>query len=186
MDIQNLQANSSGIKMRESSSKTDFKAIKDVNSNEQTATNKRVDITTEILEFRMAIQIKTLNSFKEQGAFAAKSEDLTIDYLEKYEYDGKPITELTQEEAEELVEDDGFFSIKNTSNRIADFVIEQSGDDILRLKSGREGIMIGFEEAEAIWGNNLPDISYDTLNAVLEKIDEKIREMGGSIMDVTA
>ncbi|MBF0452078.1 MAG: hydrogenase-4 component G [Candidatus Magnetomorum sp.] len=186
MDIQNLQTSALSMKMQEISSKTEFQAKTNVNNNGQPVNNQRVDITTDIMEFQMEIQIKTLNSFKEQGAVATKSQNLKVMDFETFEYKGKPITELTQDEAQVLIEDEGFFSINNTSNRIADFVIEQSGDDLEKLKSGREGILRGFEEAEKFWGDSLPDIAYDTLDAVLERIDEMIGKMGGSIMDLTA
>lgn len=58
-------------------------------------------------------------------------------------------------------------------------------DDLKRLKSGREGVLRGFNEAEKAWGGKLPDISYETMAKSLEVIDEKIRELGGSVLDLS-
>jgi len=60
----------------------------------------------------------------------------------------------------------------------------QTGDDLERLKAGREGVLRGFKEAEKSWNGSLPDISHETLAKSLEAIDEKIRELGGSVVDL--
>jgi len=92
-------------------------------------------------------------------------------------YEGKPITELSSEEASELVSEEGFFGIAQTSQRVADFVFSFAGDDLDILEQGREGIVKGFEEAEKMWGGELPQISYDTQAKTLELIDAKIQEV---------
>ena len=92
-------------------------------------------------------------------------------------YEGKPITELTKEEATELVSDEGFFGITQTSQRVADFVFGFSGDNLDILEQGREGIVQGFEDAKKMWGDELPQISYDTQAKTLELIDAKIQEL---------
>jgi len=101
-------------------------------------------------------------------------------------YEGKPIAELTQTEAKELVSEDGFFGVTQTSVRIADFVLMGAGDDVDKLKAGREGILKGFQEAEDMWGRKLPDISYETINKAVEMIDKKLGELGASILDSNA
>jgi len=98
-------------------------------------------------------------------------------------YTGKPIADMNPDEAKALVSEDGFFGVTQTSNRLADFVLSGGGDDLDRLKAGREGIIRGFNEAEKIWGGKLPDISYETLDKALAKIDEKITALGGNILD---
>lgn len=90
-------------------------------------------------------------------------------------YEGKPITELSPEEASELVSEEGFFGVDQTSQRVADFVFGFAGDDLDILAQGREGIVKGFEEAEKMWGGELPQISYDTQARTLELIDAKIQ-----------
>ena len=92
-------------------------------------------------------------------------------------YTGKPITELTSKEAEELVDDGGFFGIDETSSRVSSFVIDLVGDDIEALTQARSGVVQGFEEAEKLWGGKLPDISYKTQEKTLSLIDEKIAQL---------
>ena len=105
--------------------------------------------------------------------------------LEQLEYNGRPLTEITPDEATELVAEDGYFGVDQTSKRLANFVIKGGGDDLQRLQAGREGIVQGFNEAEEIWGGKLPEISYQTLDKALSMIDARIQEMGGgTVVDV--
>lgn len=101
-------------------------------------------------------------------------------------YSGKPIEKLSQNEAQSLVSEDGFFGVKQTASRLSGFVLVGAGDDLEKLKEGRRGIIEGFEEAERIWGNRLFDISYETLEKALEQIDAKINELGGSVLNELA
>ncbi len=101
-------------------------------------------------------------------------------------YDGKPIGELSQDEAKSLVSEDGFFGVNQTSERIANFVLMGAGDDVDKLKAGREGIIKGFNDAQEIWGGKLPEISYETIDKSIEMIDKKLNELGASILDSNA
>ena len=95
-------------------------------------------------------------------------------------YEGKPITELTKEEATELVSEEGFFGVEQTSQRVANFVFNFSGEDLEILEKGREGIVQGFEEAKKMWGDELPQISHDTQAKTLELIDARIAKLKGT------
>ena len=99
--------------------------------------------------------------------------------LKNIGYEGKPITELTPDEAKELVSEDGFFGVTQTSDRVANFVFSFAGDDLELLQKGREGIVQGFEEAKKMFGGELPEISYKTQERTLALIDEKINSLKG-------
>lgn len=92
-------------------------------------------------------------------------------------YEGKAITELSTEEASELISDEGFFGIEQTSQRVANFVLNFSGDNLDILEQGRAGIVQGFSDAEKMWGGELPEISYQTQANTLKLIDAKIAEL---------
>lgn len=106
--------------------------------------------------------------------------------LSQIGYNGKPIHTLSQDEAKALVSEDGFFGITKTSERIADFVINGAGNDLEKLKAGKDGMLRGFEQAEQMWGGKLPDISQETMQKALAKIDEKISALGGNALDIQA
>ncbi len=104
-------------------------------------------------------------------------------FLSDIGYEGKPIAELSQEEASALVSEDGFFGITQTSERIANFVINGSGGDEDLMRAGREGMLQGFREAEAMWGGELPEISQKTMQAAIEMVDKAMHDLGFSIVD---
>ncbi len=142
-----------------------------------------------LVEYSLKIESYSSNNLQAQSApfDLNKVKDIlsSIDF-EAIGYTGKPIADMSPDEAKELVSEDGYFGVKQTSERLADFVLMGGGDDLERLKAGREGIIRGFKEAEEIWGEKLPDISYETLDKALAKIDEKISALGGSVLDTTA
>lgn len=138
----------------------------------------------EIVQFNSRIRTETRQNLSDQNAifhFNQLSEPDKASLL----YDNQPISELSVDEANDLIRDDGFFGVDNTSQRIFDFVMNGAGNDINRLRAGREGVLLGFSEAEKAWGGKLPGISYETLEKSLEAIDEKIREFGGSVIDLS-
>lgn len=101
-------------------------------------------------------------------------------------YNGKNILDMSQDELNNLLSEDGFFGIKNTANRIADFVIKGGGDDVEKLKKGLEGIKRGFDEAQKMWGGELPKISQDTIEQALKKVSDRINELGEKTIDLQA
>ena len=131
---------------------------------------------TYFFEYQMKITTESKDSF-EQQADTFRLSDIG--------YNGKPIGELSQDEAQALVAEDGFFGIAQTSQRIADFVLMGAGDDAQKLKAGRSGMLQGFKEAEAMWGEKLPEISYTTMQKALEMVDAKLAELGGSVLDTS-
>ncbi|TLT06719.1 hypothetical protein FE243_07405 [Aliarcobacter thereius] len=98
-------------------------------------------------------------------------------------YIGKPILSLTPDEATKLVSEDGFFGITQTSDRVSGFVFSFAGDDLEKLQKGRDGIVQGFEEANKLFGGNLPEISYKTQERTLALIDAKIEAIKNSKQD---
>lgn len=142
------------------------------------------EIQTQRLDLLFAVRTESKTTFSWQKGLSERAAAQGVD-LEQLQYNGKPITELTQDEAASLVAEDGYFGIAKTARRLADFVINGGGDDLKKLQAGREGIIKGFKEAEEIWGGDLPEISHQTLAKALELIDTKIRELGGgSVVDL--
>ncbi len=138
----------------------------------------------EIVQLSFQIRTDTRQNLSDQNAifhFNQLSKENKTSLL----YNNTPISELSADDANDLISDDGYFGIDKTSQRIIGFVIKGAGNDIDRLRAGREGILRGFTEAEKAWGGKLPDISYSTIEKSLEAIDEKIRELGGSVVDLS-
>jgi hypothetical protein len=103
-----------------------------------------------------------LNIFKEQGIdFKIATGDAEID-----------LSTLTPEDAQDLIADDGYFGVDKTSQRIFDLAVGIAGGDPGRVDAIREGVDKGFQEALGAFGGWLPDISYDTYDAVMKKLDD--------------
>lgn len=123
--------------------------------------------------------LTTLTVTGSMGALGQLDDILSKFNLSDIGYEGKPLSELTQSDAAGLVSDSGFFGIKNTANRVADFVLKGAGDNLDLLKAGLEGIKRGYDEATKLWGGALPDISQKTQELTLKLIEDRIAQLGG-------
>jgi hypothetical protein len=115
-----------------------------------------------------------------------KAYDEFQSFLKDVGYGGKPIAELSKDEAAALVSEDGIFGIKQTSQRIADFVINGAGGDEGKIRAGREGMLLGFKQAEEMWGGKLPEISQITMQKATEIVDMAMNDLGFSIFNKEA
>jgi hypothetical protein len=103
-----------------------------------------------------------LNIFKEQGIDSKiATGQAEID-----------ISTLTPEDAQDLVASDGYFGVEQTSQRIFDLAVGIAGGDATKIDAVRAGVEKGFQEAKKAFGDWLPDISYDTYDAVMQKLDD--------------
>jgi len=145
------------------------------------------ELTIKIKSFSVAVAKQALESF---GVQQPKSfEEQYADFqkaLDQIGYEGKPIAELSQDEAAALVAEDGIFGIDKTSERLSGFVLTGAGDDIDMLRAGREGIIAGYKQAEKLWGGELPEISQKTLDKALGQIDSHIASLGFSTINLGA
>ena len=81
------------------------------------------------------------------------------------------LSTITREDALKLIAEDGYFGVDQTSDRIVDFAIAAAGSDPSKLDAIKEGVEKGFQEALKAFGGSLPDISYDTYDAIMNKLD---------------
>lgn len=78
---------------------------------------------------------------------------------------------MTQEEAQALVAEDGYFGVEQTSDRIVDFAVNAFGNDPEKLQQMKDAIDQGFMDAQDAFGGALPEISQQTYDAIMEKLD---------------
>ena len=103
-----------------------------------------------------------LNVFKEQGIdYKISTGDGEID-----------LSKITPKDAQDLVAKDGYLGVEKTSQRIFDLAVGIAGGDPARVDAIRAGVEKGFQEAKKAFGGSLPDISYDTYDAVMKKLDD--------------
>ena len=109
-------------------------------------------------------------TFQKQGITAAS---LQGDNFWKFMASGNyTVDAKTKAEAEEAISEDGFWGVKQTSQRIFDFAAALAGDDVETMKKMQAAVEKGFEQAGAAWGGELPSICGDTHTAVGKLFDE--------------
>ncbi|WP_305046394.1 hypothetical protein [Geoalkalibacter sp.] len=91
----------------------------------------------------------------------------------------KGLLDLTPEDAQALIADDGYFGVEQTSQRIVDFAVGMAGNDPAKLDQILAGVERGFREAEKAFGGTLPEISYKTYDAIREKLDQWVAGFEG-------
>ena len=82
------------------------------------------------------------------------------------------VDDATRSEAQGLIAEDGYFGVQQTAERLLAFARALSGGDPSRIDVLRDAVVRGFEAAERAWGGQLPEISQQTLNAVMRGFDE--------------
>lgn len=75
-------------------------------------------------------------------------------------------------QAKEDVSEDGYWGVKQTSQRIFDFACALAGDDVEKMKEMQAAMEKGFKLATKDWGQALPGICNDTLDATNKLFDE--------------
>lgn len=103
------------------------------------------------------------------AVFASGDEDSIWKFLASGEY---TVDEATKKQAEEDVSEDGYWGVKQTSQRMFDFASALAGDDVEKMKEMQKAVEEGYKLAEKAWGGELPEISKNTLDATNKLFEE--------------
>ncbi|MCR5156713.1 MAG: hypothetical protein K6C96_08535 [Butyrivibrio sp.] len=108
---------------------------------------------------------------KQVKAFGmANSDDDSIwKFLAKGDF---TVDAATKAQAQEDISENGYWGVKQTSERILDFAKALAGDDPEKLEKMRAAFEKGYAQAEKTWGGELPEISKQTYGAVMKGFDE--------------
>lgn len=94
------------------------------------------------------------------------------------------VDEETIKTAQADISEDGYYGVKQTSDRLVGFAKALSGGDPEKIELLRDSIIKGFKQVEDMWGDELPQISKDTFNATMDKLDEWANENGITLSTV--
>lgn len=75
-------------------------------------------------------------------------------------------------QAQEDISEDGYWGVKQTSQRLFDFASALAGDDEDKMRQMQSAMEKGFKQATSAWGRDLPDISNQTLDAANKLFEE--------------
>ncbi len=118
--------------------------------------------------------------FQKQGITASKAQG--DDFWKMMASGNYTVDEKTKAEAQEAISEDGFWGVKQTSQRIFDFAQALAGDDVETMKKMQAAVEKGFEQAGAAWGGELPSISGETHEAVNKLFDDYYAKQGVGAM----
>ena len=143
----------------------------DITKMSESDRNKLVDSLKADLDNQMSrFTNMMVQTFQKQGISAAS---LQGDNFWKFMASGNyTVDAKTKAEAEEAISEDGFWGVKQTSQRIFDFAKAVAGDDVDTMKKMQAAVEKGFEQAGAAWGGDLPSICGDTHESVGKLFDE--------------
>jgi hypothetical protein len=94
------------------------------------------------------------------------------------------VDEATRKQAEEDISEDGYWGVKQTSQRLFDFASALAGDDVDKMKEMQAAVEKGYKQATKAWGKDLPSISSDTLSATNKLFEEyyKSKEQANGVV----
>lgn len=83
-------------------------------------------------------------------------------------------------QAKEDVSEDGYWGVKQTSQRLFDFASALAGDDVEKMKEMQAAMEKGFKKATKAWGGELPGICQDTMKAANKLFDDYYASKNGT------
>lgn len=134
--------------------KTDYALVNKLKADAEQRTSQLRSLVEKIMT-KQGVAIGTADSM---WSFLAKG-DFTVD-------------EATRAQAQADIADDGYWGVDQTSDRILDFAKALSGNDPEKADLLLDAFKKGFKEATKSWGQDLPDISQRTYDAVVEKFNK--------------
>lgn len=133
--------------------KTDYALVNKLKADAEERTSQLRSLVEKMMT-KQGVAIGTADSM---WSFLAKG-DFTVD-------------EATRAQAQADIADDGYWGVDQTSDRILDFAKALSGNDPEKADLLLDAFKKGFKEATKSWGQDLPDISQRTYDAVVEKFN---------------
>ena len=95
------------------------------------------------------------------------------DSIWKFLADGNfTVDPATKAQAQQDISENGYWGVKQTSQRMFDFASALAGDDVEKMKKMQDAMMKGYEQATGAWGKDLPSISKDTIDAANKMFED--------------
>lgn len=105
------------------------------------------------------------------GSFGIANDD--EDSIWRFLASGKfTVDAATKAQAQQDISEDGYYGVKQTSERLFDFASALAGDDVEQMKKMQAAIEKGYKAATKSWGKELPGICKETLDATNKLFDD--------------
>lgn len=160
---QKSEAQSSGAVYQKSA--TDKKATYSVNkmsAQERAALVDQLKADQQAREQSLVKMVQDMMNKQAKTYSKASGDDSIWKFLASGEF---TVDAATKAQAQEDISEDGYWGVKQTSQRLFDFASALAGDDVEKMKKMQAAMEKGYKLATKSWGKDLPSISSDTINA---------------------
>ena len=82
------------------------------------------------------------------------------------------VDQQTIDEAKQSISEDRYWGVNQTSDRLVSMAIALSGGDTSKADTMLEAMEKGYKQATKAWGEDLPQLCQDTLDAARKKMDD--------------
>jgi hypothetical protein len=82
------------------------------------------------------------------------------------------VDQTTIDEAKDSISEDGYWGVNQTSDRLVSMAIALSGGDTDKADEMMAAIEKGYKQATKSWGEDLPQLCQDTMEATRQKMDD--------------
>lgn len=142
-------------------------------SSEVKETAKTYTANTEMVEKLKADQAERASQFQKlvmdtltkQGATFGNANVFTSDFWKQFSEKGMTVDEAAVKQAQADIAEDGYWGVKQTSERMVDFAKALTGGDPSKIDEMEKAFEKGYAEATKAWGDELPQLSKDTFEA---------------------
>ncbi len=115
------------------------------------------------------------SSFREMVKSMIEKQGLNYnDVLKALKNGEEPVITIdaeTKAKATEAISENGYWGVNKTSERMLEFAKTLSGGDPSKIETLKEAFKAGFEKAKEAFGGELPEISQQTYDKVMEGFD---------------
>lgn len=153
----------------EKSSETTSKANYKVNKMSEEERAALVDSLKAEQHSRQQQLVDIVQKMFNEQATAVKNSGSIWEFLASGDYE---VDEATKLQAQKDIAEDGYYGIKQTSERLFTFASALAGDDVEKMKEMQAAMEKGFKQATKAWGKELPDICKNTLEAANKLFDD--------------
>lgn len=158
-----VSAKNEGVVYESTTEKKDYKT-----QNAELIAQMKADSQNRLAQMQSLVE----KMFAKQGITIGKADDMWK-ILAKGEFTADADT-IAQ--AKEDISEDGYWGVKQTSERIFSFAKALSGGDKETMEKMRKAFEKGFGQATKAWGQKLPGISQQTYDAVEKMFDDYAKE----------
>ena len=152
----------------------DAKSVNKMSAEERAALVKSLKADQ---EYQMTRFINMMTqTFQKQGMTAKSAEDDS--FWRMFASGNLQVDTETKAQAQEAISENGYWGVKQTSERIFQMAQALAGDDPEKMKVMQDAVKRGYEAAGKAWGGELPGIAGETISAVDKMFEDYFAKAG--------